>query len=241
METRIRKKENVILYTVFAFFVLILWFALIDRGLLLYLLSDGRLFSDCRTPERLYNKLRPLRFAWVHFQHVGIRGFINVDFLGNVLMFVPVGIFTCTFTKGKCPYRYIYIIPLLSVGIELMQFALKTGVLDADDVILNTIGGAVGVCIFAVIYRIKNKDMIRVKRVVTVMSSLLVPYLFIFFYRVFMKSEQIGFMWYDLIPVLAYYALLMFSFKEYSIKQKIAISAIYAVVFAVFFSFVIYL
>ena len=236
-----RKKEKIILYAVFAFYALILWLVLIDRGLLLYLLSDGRLFPDCRTPERLYNDLRPLRFAWVHFQHVGMRGFINADFLGNVLMFVPVGIFTCTFTKGKYPYRYIYIIPLLSIGVELTQFVLRTGILDADDVILNTLGGAVGVCIFAVIYRLKNKDMIRVKRVVTVMSSLLVPYLLIFFYKMLMSSEQIGLKWYDLIPVLVYYVLLMFSFKEYSKKHKIAISSIYALCFAVFFSFIIYL
>ena len=87
-----RKKEKIILYAVFAFYALILWLVLIDRGLLLYILSDGRLFPDCRTTERLYNDLRPLRFAWVHFQHVGMRGFINADFLGNVLMFVPVGI-----------------------------------------------------------------------------------------------------------------------------------------------------
>lgn len=241
MEIQTRKKENVILYVVFAFYALILWLVLIDRGLLLYLLSDGRLFHDCRTPERLYNDLRPLHFAWVHFQHVGIRGFINADFLGNVLMFVPVGIFTCTFTKGKCPYRYIYIIPLLSIGIELTQFVLRTGILDADDVILNTLGGAVGVCIFAVIYRLKNKDVIRVKRVVTVMSSLLVPYLFIFFYNTYFSVSQIKPHWYDFLLVLVYYLLMLFCFRDYERKHKITVSVLYALFFAVFFSFIIYL
>ena len=241
MENKMRKKETIILYTVFAFYAAVLWFVLIDRGLLLYLLSDGRLCSDCRTPERLYNDLRPLRYTWVHFKQTGVEGLINADFLGNVIMFVPVGIFTCTFTKAKCPYRYIYIIPLISVAVEITQFVLSTGIFDIDDVFLNTLGGAVGVCIFAVIYRLKNKDMLQVKRVVMIMSSLLVPYLFIFFYKMFMSSEQIGLRWYDLIPVLAYYMLLMFSFKEYSKKYKIAISVIYAVFFTVFFSFVIYL
>ncbi len=241
MKTQISKKENVILCTIFVFYIMILWFALIDRGLILNLLSDGNLFSHCRNAERLYNDLPPMHFARVHFKHTGFSGFINADFLGNVLIFIPVGIFTCMFTKGKCPYRYVFIIPLLSVSIETAQFVLKTGVFDIDDMILNTIGGAVGILIFAVIYRLNNKDIMCVKRVVTVMSSLLVPYLFIFFYKRFTNSQQFGFQWYDMISVLLYYALLMFGFKEYSKKQKIAVSAVYVLIFAVFFSFIVYL
>ena len=44
-----------------------------------------------------------------------------------------------------------------------------------------------------------------------------------------------------MISVLLYYALLMFGFKEYSKKQKIAVSAVYVLIFAVFFSFIVYL
>lgn len=240
LETQLRKKEQVILYSVFTFYAVILWYVLIDRGLLFDLLTGGISFQDIAVHNRCFS-LRPFLMIRSQYHCYGIQGIFNKDVFGNVIMFIPVGIFTCTFTKGKNPYRFIFVIPLISVIIEIVQFVLATGTLDIDDVFLNTLGGIVGICLFTVIYRFLHKDMPAVKRFVAVASSLFPPYLLMFFYKLFMNLGRRQFKWYDFIFVIAYYLFLLFAFKEYSKKQKIIISALYAAFCIVFFAFVIYL
>lgn len=82
-----------------------------------------------------------------------ILGFLEVNasisvlnILSNLLMFLPLGIILC-FTNKK-GFNSLFIIIYTSLGIELLQFFLKRGVFDIDDIILNTIGGFLGVLIF---------------------------------------------------------------------------------------------
>jgi len=70
----------------------------------------------------------------------GELGLVNV--LGNVVMFVPVGVLAPLGTN----LRYLGAIgacTVLSVAVELAQLAAGRG-LDIDDVLLNTLGGAIG-------------------------------------------------------------------------------------------------
>lgn len=239
-ETQLRKNEKLIFYFAFVFYTVILWYVLIDRGLLLNLITGGTSFQNIVEHDRYYS-LRPFIMIRNQYHCYGIRGIFNTDVFGNVIMFIPVGIFTCVFSKSKNPYRYIFVIPLISAAIEILQFVLATGTLDVDDVFLNTFGGIAGICIFTVSYKLLHSDMTAVKRIVSVASSLFPPYLLMFFYKLFMNMGRWQLKWYDLIFVTVYYLFLMLVFKEYSKKHKIIISAIYALIFAVFFSFVIYL
>src|SRR5699024_11102149 len=60
---------------------------------------------------------------------------------GNVLCFVPFGIFfPIVFSKRATFLRTVLMGMLFSVGIETLQFLLVTGVSDIDDVFFNTCG-----------------------------------------------------------------------------------------------------
>jgi glycopeptide antibiotics resistance protein len=67
-------------------------------------------------------------------------------FLGNLVWFVPFGILVPTLTKArKGTIFYCFLISLL---IETLQYVFGTGVSEVEDLILNTLGGAIGYGIF---------------------------------------------------------------------------------------------
>lgn len=84
-------------------------------------------------------------FAMIEFTFT--RGYIDYEliflFLGNLAIFLPLGIFVSAFTKNK---SLIILLPvILSSGIELSQYLLGNGHPDIDDFMLNVIGFYIGV------------------------------------------------------------------------------------------------
>jgi glycopeptide antibiotics resistance protein len=67
-------------------------------------------------------------------------------FLGNLVWFVPFGILVPTLTKTR--KGTIFYCFLLSLLIETLQYVFGTGVSEVEDLILNTLGGAMGYGIF---------------------------------------------------------------------------------------------
>lgn len=80
-------------------------------------------------------------------------GYFVVNFLGNIAMFVPIGLFL-PMLSPKCSLSKTLLIGLgISLLIELCQIPLGRGV-DIDDLWLNTLGAAVGHALFALARRI---------------------------------------------------------------------------------------
>ena len=90
-------------------------------------------------------------FAMIEFTFT--RGYIDYEliflFLGNIAIFLPLGIFVSAFTKNK---TLIILLPIiLSSGIEFSQYFLGNGHPDVDDFMLNVIGFYMGVGIKAML------------------------------------------------------------------------------------------
>lgn len=71
-------------------------------------------------------------------------------FGGNIVWFVPFGFYLAFFREFRMR-RVILCGFLLSLFIEVMQFVLGTGVSEVDDLLLNTLGSALGGLIAACI------------------------------------------------------------------------------------------
>lgn len=83
-------------------------------------------------------------------------GYFIVNFLGNIAMFMPIGLFL-PMLFSKCSFSRTVLIGLgISLLIELCQIPLGRGV-DIDDLWLNTLGAAVGYGIFVLARRIWPK------------------------------------------------------------------------------------
>lgn len=66
------------------------------------------------------------------------------DVLRNIWLFIPFG----TILYKLCPKRIILLIPfLISIVIELTQYATGIGFCELDDILNNSIGGMIGYCV----------------------------------------------------------------------------------------------
>ena len=91
--------------------------------------------------ETIISQLRYARYS--HNGNLVRYGVSNL--LGNAVLFLPMGIFLpCIFKKLRRVYKTVPLIMGMVVLVELLQLATKRGFADIDDLILNTVGAAVG-------------------------------------------------------------------------------------------------
>ena len=94
---------------------------------------------------------------------------IDVQVWGNVLIAIPAGIYVMFLSKKDSFLRALLTVFLLSLGIEIIQFIFKIGASDIDDIILNCLGGVVGILIYYLLKKIfKTKE--KTKRGITIIS-----------------------------------------------------------------------
>lgn len=96
---------------------------------------------------------------FIRYRHqLGWESFL-VNIVGNVMAFAPFG-FVLPIISPNC--RKFFNILLLSVEftitIELLQLLLKVGIFDVDDIFMNTLGGVIGYCCFAICHKIVNNN-----------------------------------------------------------------------------------
>lgn len=82
----------------------------------------------------------------------GSRLFIK-NVIGNVVLFIPYGIFASLFTKIEKLFHALVLVFFASVTVETTQLLIGR-VFDIDDIILNVIGGAIGFIIYSIIDKI---------------------------------------------------------------------------------------
>lgn len=102
----------------------------------------------------------------------GIRmHWVDISVWGNVLMFIPLGIYIMLFSLSHSKRKAFYKVLMCTVFIEVIQFTFSIGAADIDDVILNGLGGAIGIAIYALFFKVfKEKE--KVKKASAVLSIL---------------------------------------------------------------------
>ncbi len=80
-------------------------------------------------------------------------GYFLINFLGNLAMFVPVGLFPPMLSRRYSFKRTVLLGLSISLAIELCQIPLWRGA-DIDDVWLNTLGAAIGYGFYALARRL---------------------------------------------------------------------------------------
>jgi|UPI0003FAEA56 glycopeptide antibiotics resistance protein len=84
--------------------------------------------------------------------HINFNAWFS-NLAGNVLVFMPLGFFLpLLFPKYFSFWRTLLLVITSTILVELLQFQLKVGSLDVDDIILNTIGGIMGFIVFKIAY-----------------------------------------------------------------------------------------
>ena len=123
-----------------------------------YLLIDTVFFA--RDARRSVN-LTP-------FDMISQQGF-TLNVWGNILMFIPLGLYFANFMKQFRFWKVLGAIGGTSLSIEVLQYILKRGVSDIDDLLLNTTGGFIGILIYLVL-KVLFKSNERVHVAISVVS-----------------------------------------------------------------------
>lgn len=153
-----KRTEAILFWGLFAFYLLLL----IDV-VFLSRMSAGRSI-------RLVN-LIPFQsiLSYIHVDD-GIRyRLVDVNIWGNILMFVPMGIYVPLIRKKSTFLQTLLCLVILSFLIESVQYLFFLGSADIDDVVLNATGGVLG-WLFYRLLLVFGKSLERTKRIVVVLS-----------------------------------------------------------------------
>lgn len=139
---------------------------LIYLALLVYFVFFAESFGrDPAQREYAYNLelFREIKRFYQYRHQLGMEAFL-LNVVGNVAAFVPCGFFLpIVSTRGKKWYNTIMICFGFSFCIEVVQLVFKVGSFDVDDLLLNTVGGAVGYLFCHVVQQIRIRRKRRGK------------------------------------------------------------------------------
>ena len=124
-----------------------------------------------RTPSDTYHyNLKPfteIQRYLVYYRKLG-SFYVLLNLMGNVICFMPLGFVLPVLSyKNRNIFKVTFICFLCSVAVEITQLVSKLGSCDVDDVILNTVGGLIGVSLFKVM-ELFLKD--QTKKAVTILA-----------------------------------------------------------------------
>ena len=92
------------------------------------------------------------------------RAFAPSNLIGNIVLFLPLGVYITLLNPNKKIPVNLCLITLISVIAEIAQYLFKVGAMDIDDVILNAIGGLTGILICKLMYKfLKDKTRIAIE------------------------------------------------------------------------------
>jgi glycopeptide antibiotics resistance protein len=123
--------------------------AAILAGYLVFLLDIALFRFPSTNPQANWVPFRTMINDW----HQGGQEFV-VNFVGNVVAFVPIGLLPPLIRVRRTTVRQMALLSLaISLTIEVGQYISGRRVPDVDDLILNTVGGVLG----AVLSRCRTK------------------------------------------------------------------------------------
>jgi glycopeptide antibiotics resistance protein len=110
----------------------------------------------------------------------------------NVVAFMPLGFYLAAYRPKSKVIKKIAATFVVSFVIELVQFVLAIGFSDITDLLMNTLGGIIGIVVFYVLSWLFGRNERKATLVVCVLFTLLVLYMTVSF-MVF-RQLNIGFM-----------------------------------------------
>jgi glycopeptide antibiotics resistance protein len=84
------------------------------------------------------------------------------EIIYNILLFIPLGIYICMLKSGWPFMKKAFPVIGLSLSFEIIQFIFAIGRSDITDVLGNTLGGIIGIGIYALLFKIFKRRTVKV-------------------------------------------------------------------------------
>lgn len=162
------EKRNTLTFVLFAVYLLALtWLILFKLQFSIPVIKEGRVIN-----------LIPLLGS---FDGSGVLRFSEIRV--NILAFIPLGIYLCML-EDRWPFvKKVLAIAAFALAFEITQFIFAIGRADITDVISNTLGGMIGIGVYALLSKVlkgRTNQVVNVfAAVFTVLAVLLVALLLV--------------------------------------------------------------
>ena len=106
------------------------------------------------TDTNPYHGINLKPFTEITRYKFGTRLF-NINVFGNIIIFIPFGLFISSYLKSKRVYSLLFISLITSIFIELVQLKIGRS-FDIDDILLYVIGSVIGYILYKIAKSIKR-------------------------------------------------------------------------------------
>ena len=128
-------------------------------------------FHGIRTYTRGINVI-PLHDILLFLSGPVSLGLMINNLLGNIVVFIPCGAYCALFNKNKGIPVNLLIVFSISLSAEILQYLFACGISDIDDVLLNSLGGLIGIACYLLLLRCLKSEALA-RRFFTILSALL--------------------------------------------------------------------
>lgn len=115
-----------------------------------------------------------------------IKAFAFGNVVGNIVIFIPLGTYLSLFKKDKRVITNLLFIFIVSFFVEIIQGLLGIGASDIDDIILNCLGGLIGILGYKFLLFIL-RDEKKVHTAITILSAIGLPCILYYLFMVRMR------------------------------------------------------
>lgn len=158
---------RILLYAVLVFYVLLLLAIVFFKYI-----TPLELFSADRPIFRSVN-LIPFHSIKSYLLGSGVsRSVVLNNVLGNILLFIPLGIYLQVLKRDKRIFAGIFFIFAASLSVEVIQYILGIGAADIDDILLNCLGGIVGILCYRLLLAF-IKDEGKIKNIIAILGAVI--------------------------------------------------------------------
>ena len=130
-------------------------------GFLIYFLFVAEWYGRTEAAEEYRYNLelfREIRRFLTYREELGsFTVFANL--CGNILIFVPYGFFISMASRTRGFFKTLFCSMGLSLCVEAVQLITRVGSFDVDDILLNTIGAALGFIVYRKVQRYRRRKM----------------------------------------------------------------------------------
>lgn len=132
---------------------------------ILYFLIFSDWYGRSGVMEEYHYNLTPfleIQRFWEYRDQLGVWSVVNL--FGNVLVFVPFGVFEPMASKCRSFLGTVFDGLFLSMVVEVFQLVTKVGRFDVDDLMLNTLGAVIGYLLFLICNAMRRMYSAKRKR-----------------------------------------------------------------------------
>lgn len=158
--------------TVFLYSIFICYILLLIKIFFLSRVSLLELFSSQRTLVRSINLIPFYSIKeYISGSTAILKAFAFSNVVGNIVIFIPLGIYLPLFKNDKRVIINLLLIVIVSLFVEIIQGIFGIGASDIDDIILNCLGGWIGILGYKFLLFIL-RDEKKVRTIITALSAI---------------------------------------------------------------------